>query len=385
MNSGFRSAIATFGADAKAKLANLAATGEPEDQLRAPLERLVWDLAELCGLPRTTVAAVGESSVRELKIRPDYAITVRHALVGFIEVKAPGKGADPRRFRDRHDKEQWQKLQPLPNLIYTDGNEFTLWQSGELVGSLVRLIGGVETSGADLDAPPGLLSLFENFIRWEPIPPRSAKQLAEVSARLCRLLREEVIEQLALRSPALTALRTDWRKMLFPDASIAQFADGYAQAVTFGMLLARAREIQLTRGLDQVARQLARTNSLIGTALRLLTDDVDNQATLKTSLGTLTRVLDAVHWPTISKDDADAWLYFYEDFLEVYDNDLRKKTGSYYTPPEVVGTMVRLVHEVLQSRFALPAGLASPAVTMADPAVGTGTFLLGRHCQLIAC
>ena len=122
---------------------------------------------------------------------------------------------------------------------------------------------------------------------------------------------------------------------------------------------------------------MARTNSLIGTALRLLTDDAANQATLKTSLGTLTRVLDAVHWPTISKDEPDTWLYFYEEFLEVYDNDLRKKTGSYYTPPEVVSAMVRLVDEALRRRFRLHAGLASPAVTVADPAVGTGTFLLG--------
>lgn len=377
MNPRFRSAIAMFGADAKAKLANLAATGEPEDQLRAPLERLVVDLAEVCGLPRTAVAAVGEASLRELKTRPDYAITVRNTLVGFIEVKAPGKGADPRRFRDRHDKVQWEKLQSLPNLIYTDGNEFSVWRSGQLVGSLVRLTGDIETSGADLDAPPGLLSLFENFIQWEPIPPRDAKQLAEVSARLCRLLREEVTEQLSLGSPALTALAADWRKLLFPDASNAQFADGYAQAVTFGMLMARAREIQLSAGLDQVAKQLGRTNSLIGSALRLLTDDAENQATLKTSLGTLTRVLDSVHWSAISKGNPDAWLYFYEDFLEIYDNKLRKQTGSYYTPPEVVGAMVRLVDEVLRSRFMLHSGLASPVVTVADPAVGTGTFLLG--------
>jgi hypothetical protein len=117
-----------FGADAKGKLANIAATGEPEDQLRAPLERLVVNLAEVCGLPRTAVAAVGESSLSDLKTRPDYAITVRNALVGFIEVKAPGKGADPRRFRDRHDKVQWEKLQSLPNLMYTEGNEFSLWR-----------------------------------------------------------------------------------------------------------------------------------------------------------------------------------------------------------------------------------------------------------------
>lgn len=371
------SAIGTFGAEATAKLTNPAATGQPEDQLRAPLERLIADLAELCGLKRSAITAVGETSLSELKTRPDYAVTVRNALVGFIEVKSPGKGADPRRFRDRHDKAQWEKLQSLPNLIYTDGNEFSLWRNGTLVGSLVRLIGDVETSGTDLDAPPGLLNLFEDFIQWQPNPPRDAKQLAEVSARLCRLLRDEVTEQLSQGSTALTALASDWRHLLFPEASNAQFADGYAQAVTFGMLMARAREIQLSVGLDRVARQLGRTNSLIGAALRLLTDDAENQATLKTSLGTLTRVLDSVNWQTISKGNPDAWLYFYENFLEVYDNKLRKQTGSYYTPHEVVGAMVRLVDEVLRSRFALHSGLASPEVTVADPAVGTGTFLLG--------
>jgi hypothetical protein len=377
MTLTLRSAMATYGKNARAKLANPGARGEPEDQLRAPLEYLFADLTELCTLPRSAVAAVGEAPLTEIKTRPDYAVTVRDALVGFVELKSPGKGADPRRFRDRHDKEQWQKLQSLPNLIYTDGNEFSLWRSGELVESIVRLEGDVATSGANLDAPPSLLRLFDNFLRWEPLPPRNVKQLAELSARLCRLLRDEVTEQMAIGSPALTALAADWRKVLFPDATDAQFADGYAQAVTFGLLMARAHEIKLGEGLDRVAKQLGKTNSLVGNALRLLTDDVGNQETLKTSLGTLIRVLDAVHWPTIGKGDPEAWLYFYEDFLEVYDNDLRKQTGSYYTPPEVVETMVRLVDEVLQSRFGLRAGLASLEVTMADPAVGTGTFFLG--------
>lgn len=371
-------AIAKFGAKAKDKLANPAASGQPEDQLRAPFEHLLSELAELCSLSKTAVAAVGESNVSDLKTRPDYAITVHNALVGFVELKAPGKGADPRKFKDPHDKSQWDKLRSLPNLIYTDGNAFSLWQNGELVNSVVTLIGDIETSGNKLQAPAGLLSLFDNFLHWEPIAPRSAKDLASTTARLCRLLRDEVTEQLALGSEALTALAADWRKLLFPDATDERFADGYAQAVTFGMLMARAKRIELATGLQQVASELSHTSSLIGAALRLLTDNAENQATLKTSLGTLTRVLDAVNWSTISKDRPDAWLYFYEDFLEVYDNKLRKLTGSYYTPPEVVGAMVGLVDEALRtSRFGLHAGLASPAVTLADPATGTGTFLLG--------
>ena len=372
-------AISAFGREAKAKLSNPGASGAPEDQLRAPLELLVTSLAELAGLRPGTVVMVGETSLADIKTRPDYAVTRRNALIGFIEVKAPGKGADPRRFRDPHDQEQWAKLQTLPNLIYTDGNGFSLWRNGEPVEQVVQLEGDVESAGGKLSAPDSLLSVFADFFQWEPLPPRSAKELAETTARLCRLLREEVTEQLGRGSPSLTNLATDWRKLLFPRATDEAFADGYAQAVTFGLLMARARDIRLADGLDRVAGELRDTNTLIGTALRILTDDADNEMALKTSLATLTRVLDAVHWLTVSKGKPEAWLYFYEDFLSVYDNELRKKTGSYYTPPEVVHAMVRLVDEALSSqrRFGLHGGLASQEVTIADPATGTGTFLLG--------
>jgi hypothetical protein len=200
------SAIGAFGAKAKEKLANPAAVGQPEDQLRAPFESLLADLAELSNLPKEVVTAVGESSVNDLKTRPDYAVTVHNALVGFFELKAPGKGADPRKFKDPHDKAQWEKLRSLPNLVYTDGNSFSLWQNGELAGTVLTLVGDIESSGNKIQAPPGFLSLFESFLTWEPVAPRSAKDLAHTTARLCRLLRDEVTEQLALGSEALTDL-----------------------------------------------------------------------------------------------------------------------------------------------------------------------------------
>ena len=371
--------VSRFGLEASSKLSNPGASGQPEDQLRAPLEGLVANLAELAGLPAGSVVTIGETSLAGLKTRPDYAVTRGNALIGFIEIKAPGKGADPRRFQDKHDREQWAKLRTLPNLVYTDGNGFSLWRNGELAGKVVHLDGDVETAGNKLAAPDSLVTLFADFFQWEPQPPRSAAELAATTARLCRLLREEVAEQLKRGSTALTSLATDWRRLLFPSATDEAFADGYAQAVTFGLLMARARNIPLAGGLDRVARDLRQTNTLIGAALRLLTDDDDNEATLKTSLTTLCRVLDAVHWPDVSRGDPEAWLYFYEEFLSVYDNELRKRTGSYYTPPEVVQAMVRLVDEALRSdrRFALPEGLGSPDVVVADPATGTGTYLLG--------
>jgi hypothetical protein len=377
-------AVSRFGVALKAKLSGKAAVGAPEDQLRAPLEQLIADLATLLFFRRGDVVVVGESRLTALKTRPDYAVTVRGALVGFVEVKAPGKGADPRRFKDEHDRLQWGKLKSLPNLIYTDGNAFSVWRDGKLQGDIIRLGGDIETAGASLTAPTGLERLFGDFLRWEPIPPTSARGLAEVSAGLCRLLRDEVMEQLELGSAALTGLAEDWRHLLFPDADNEQFADGYAQAVTFGLLMARAQGIPLANGLDRVAQALARTSTVIGSAFRVLTDDVDNQDALKTSLGTLVRVLDVVDWAAIGKGHPEAWLYFYEHFLEVYDNDLRKQTGSYYTPPEVVTAMVRLVDAVLRDagRFGVSESLASADVTLADPAVGTGTYLLGVLRQI---
>lgn len=365
--------VGEFGAAAKPKLAG---GGQPEDQLRGPLENLLQGLAEQAGLPAGALVLVGEKSLAELHTRPDYAVEVHKALVGYIEVKAPGKGADPRHFNVEHDRAQWERLKALPNLLYCDGNSFGLWRNGERTREVVRLDGDVETSGDQLGAPDGLLALIDDFLSWQPIAPRNPGQLAETSARLCRFLRDEVLEQLASdNNEALTSLKEDWRTLLFPDADDPTFADGYAQAVTFGLLMARSKDIPLTPDLDRAAKELAQSATLIGTALRLLTEQ-----TLRNSpaLKTLARVLDEVSWAQVSKGDPEAWINFYENFLQVYDKTLRRKTGSYYTPPEVVRAMVRLTDEALQApgRYGLARGLADPKVHIADPAVGSGTFPL---------
>ncbi|MFN3537690.1 MAG: hypothetical protein ACK4Y4_09610, partial [Brevundimonas sp.] len=195
--SNLDDAISAFGAAAKATLDNPAITGEPEDQLRTPLVTLVKALAVLTGLAARDTELVGETRLSDLTVRPDFAVTRKGALIGFIEVKAPGKGADPARFPAKsHDRAQWEKLKALPNLIYTDGNAFSLWRDGKRVGDIVHLSGDVRSTGAALRAPDGLIALFTAFHQWDPISPRTPKQLAETTARLCRLLRDEVAEQL---------------------------------------------------------------------------------------------------------------------------------------------------------------------------------------------
>ncbi len=365
--------VADFGSAVAAKFATGA--GEAEDHLRRPVEELVTRFGQLGGVRRIVLA--GEDHVPGLGVRPDFAVQVNGALVGFLETKAPGKGADPLRFRNAHDKRQWQRLRSLPNLLYTDGNHWGLYQYGEPQHDIAQLDGRIETAGRSLAVPDSrFATLLEDFLAWQPIPPRNARELALTAARLCRLLREEVRELLAGGDEGLQNLAADWRQLLFPDAGDDVFADGYAQTVTFALLLARVEEVEFADGQDlgSIADRLADRHTLMGTALNVLTDR-QVLPKLAGALRVLVRVLGAVHWAAISRGDPDKWLLFYEEFLAEYDPALRRQTGSYYTPNQVADAMVRLVDTLLKSRLDRPYGFAGPDVTVVDPAVGTGTFL----------
>ena len=97
------------------------------------------------------VLPIGEASLSELRVRPDYAIVLSTSPipVGYLDVKAPGKGADTSAYRG-HDKKQWERCSPLPNLLYTDGNEWALYRRGERVGNLVAFEGDIRESGEAL-------------------------------------------------------------------------------------------------------------------------------------------------------------------------------------------------------------------------------------------
>ena len=136
-------AISRFGKVVAARFA--AGGGEPEDLLRGPFELLVADLAASTVV--RDVVLTGEHHLADERVRPDYAVYVGGALVGFAELKAPGKGVDTARYKG-HDREQWRRLACLPNVLYTDGQEFALFRDGERVGEVVRLIGDVESAGA---------------------------------------------------------------------------------------------------------------------------------------------------------------------------------------------------------------------------------------------
>lgn len=374
-----REAVSVFGAECKLKLAG---PGDAEAAIRAPLEALLRTFGTKIGL-----SAVFHDEVRdsERRVRPDYGVSVAGAISGYVEVKAPGHTIDPAKFTG-HDKLQWERQRDLPNLIYTNGTDWRLYRDGELLTGPVTLQDGdLATTGRQLLASGELESLLTDFLRWKPAPITSVGALVRAVAPLTRLLRGEVIDQLTTERRAIAegadelaqpfmGLARDWRALLFPQASDTTFADGYAQTVTFALLLARTEGIDLTgQPLHQIGTALGSEHSLMGKALQLLTDDV--AADFKVTLDLLVRVVGAVQWSRVRSGGRDTYLHLYEHFLDLYDNDLRKKSGSYYTPREIVEQMVRLAEDVLITRLGKPAGFGDPEVLTVDPAMGTGTYL----------
>lgn len=353
--------------------------GEPEDQLRGPFENLIAAIGLSIGC---NVVCTGETPLPYRLGRPDYAVHLNQLLAGYVELKAPGLGADQKRFKG-HNRDQFKRFSAIPNILYTDGNEWALYRSGHLVGKIVSLSGDLVVDGAKSVKPEDAVDLerlLRDFFSWQPIIPTDRtgkidlKGFAALLAPLTRMLRDDVTDALKDSASPLVQLAKDWRQLLFPDAPDEQFADAYAQTVAFALLLGRSEGADpLT--LNGAESALASQHNLLSRALQVLTDP-GARAEMAASLDLLLRVIAGVPPATFSGPQ-DPWLYFYEDFLAAYDPNLRKNVGAYYTPVEVVLCQIRLIDSLLVNRLGKPLGFANPGVVTLDPASGTGTYLLG--------
>lgn len=370
-------AVAHFGAAVGPKLRN--GSGQDEEQLREPFSRLLCDVGDALGVQ---VLPVGEAPLKDLGVRPDYVVDVAGARVGYVELKSPRRRIPPDWNPSKHERKQWDQLRLLPNVLYCNGIEWALFRNGELVGSVARLIGDIRHADAKLTPADCVFErIISDFLLWTPPIPRNVHQLVRAIANLCRLLREEVSDTLRrertgdLQEDIFTGLAQDWRTLLFPGLSDQEFADGYAQTVTFALLLARVDGITFEhQALAEIAKQLGKKHSLMGKALGVLTEKTFEGRSVVIS--TLLRVIGAVDWDIISQGRPDAALHLYEPFLQQYDPELRRRSGWYYTPNEAVSFMVSLVEEVLRTRLNKSWGLATKDVEIIDPAMGTGTYLL---------
>ena len=370
----------------------------PETGLAPAFQQLITDLLPL--LPLAPVLTVSPEYNNPGVGRPDIALIRQgQPARAFIELKAPSKYADPTRWGDAHDRRQFGRLKELAHWSSSNFSGFHLFNRGVEHGSAAivpinTLRAETTDRSADAlidghDAQP-FLNLLAILANADAPAARSALHLAELMAHSARLVRSAVEERIGdLRAEGnanhpLVMVRDTFRNVLYahPEAGgyaatdfDTLFSSAFAQTLAFGLLLVR-ESIEGDVGADAWTH-MPNEHPLMRAALRVLSEQ---EVTREIGIG-FAVMCDTVNSfapeiLAIQPDGRDPILYFYEDFLSIFDPAAREKYGVYYTPIEVVRYMTGALDRALRDNLGTQ-GLRDPDVTILDPATGTGTFLLG--------
>ena len=316
---------------------------------------------------------------------PDFRIWQdRQHVVGYIEAKPPTE----ENLQLVSESEQLKRYRStFPNLILTNFFEFRLYRDGDQVDKVQIARPLVSTrleTVPPLEKADAFIALLEKFFAFSLPKSYTAESLATELAKRTRFLRDEVVsEELKQEKERgrgeLFGFYEAFQTYLIGGLTEADFADLYAQTITYGLFAARVRggegfnrrtafdAIPHTIG---ILRDLFRFVSLgdLPTSLEWIVDDI-------TEVLAVADVHGILHQYFHEGKGADPIVHFYETFLKFYDPKERERRGVYYTPEPVVSYIVRSLHEILKEKFGKPDGLASKGVTLLDPAAGTMTFV----------
>jgi len=259
----------------------------------------------------------------------------------------------------------------------------------------------------------------------------TSKQMAIRLADLARQIRKKINSILAIekQSGPMHKLMAAFKEALIHDLSEDDFADTFAQTISYGLLIAGMSRTVNGEGTAVIATDIVemvpRTNPFLREMLATFLTVGGRRGRLDFDELGISDVVDVLrspdtHMEAVKRDVGDAnvredpALYFYELFLKEYDAKKRMQRGVFYTPRPVVSYIVRSVHELLQTEFGLEDGLAdtttwgemvercpdlklptikvkkpdlpdlvnepidpsTPFIQILDPATGTGTFLV---------
>lgn len=214
------------------------------------------------------------------------------------------------------------------------------------------------------------------------------------------------------------SLYQKFKDNLLHDLSIDEFADMYAQTITYGLFSARCMSDD-DLDLKQIQTSIPNTNPFIRDLLESCLNDVGlgSRRIDELNIAEILELLNNVDMTAILRDfnrqtgggKEDPVIYFYEGFLSEYENEQKKRRGVYYTPLPVVDFMVKSLDIILKNVFMYQEGLMDtcdkkikvlreskkknsqgltfdveesidvPAIQLLDPATGTGTFI----CQVV--
>jgi predicted helicase len=339
--------------------------------------------------------------------KPDLALVKNEIQIGYIETKDLGD-----KLNLKKDDEQFERYRnAAPNLVISNYLDFWFFFKGKLIAEVA--IAKIENSKL-VFLPENFdefIARFENFSLEISQSLNSPQSLAALMAKKAKLLaiaieKALIFDQERNIKNSLTDEIEAFKDILIKDIKPKQFADLYAQTITYGMFAARLHDQSLNSFSRQKAADLIpKTNPFLrklfayvagpdlDERLVQIVDDLA-QVFCATDLGALLQNFGAAN------NLQDPIIHFYETFLSQYDPALRKSHGVWYTPQAIVNFIVRAVDEVLIGEFGLKHGIASTnkvskeifsqeqnkpitqefhKVQILDPATGTGTFL----CEVI--
>ena len=235
---------------------------------------------------------------------------------------------------------------------------------------------------------------------------KTAARLVDRMSRTAVDLRSQIRQALAEEGGEgpFTGLMNDIRQQLVADVDEERFSDMCAQTLVYGLLGSRVSDPD-GFGATPVLSAVPLSNPFLsaffehvhGEAVELdLEGSGLEQLTADLRVSDVEAILD--DFGSTAKG-GDPVIHFYEEFLKKYDPKMRADAGAFFTPEPIVEFMVRGVDHLLRTRFGLEAGVADattwgqvaerfrfdvpegvdphkPFISMVDPAVGTGTFLV---------
>lgn len=347
---------------------------------------------------------------------PDFMFQRDGVPIGWAEAKDIDK--DVIKLKGYSVEQRKRYVAAYPNLIYTNGVDFEFIRDGQSVHfvSIADFVLGLQPVPEKFDELARQLKLFAE---QKPISIRSASRLAEMMAAKAAIIKDEI--GLALKEDpdyrsGLGGQFRSFKANLLPKLEPDEFADIYAETITYGMFAARFHDDDLTTFSRQEAlEKLPASNPFLKGLFRYIAG-TELPRRLEYIVDDLVQVMRASDPNSLFKDFGkftarnDPFIHFYEDFLAAYNPKKRKSRGVWYTPEPVVDFIVRAVDDVLKSEFGLTDGLADTSkvtvdwdtgqnhpktgkpitekrqvhrVQILDPATGTGTFL-AKAVQLIS-
>jgi predicted helicase len=327
---------------------------------------------------------------------PDFKIKKTDTIIGYIETKNLSENLEK-----VLKSEQIQKYKSLSNnLLLTNYLEF-IWIKDNEICQIEKLLNIEDIKNLNFIVEnsnyENFTTLISKFLSTSPQGIASPKKLAESLAIRAKFLKDILLEELDRQqkeenSGRLFGLYDTFKTFVFQQLSISEFTDAFAQNLAYGLFLAKLNANQSIINLYNVRQFIPHSFELLRELVDFLSElDKPNYVETRWIIEEILTLLNHLELNEIQKSlsfnkkhtdnevfySKDPYIYFYEDFLASYDQNLRKAKGVYYTPPAIVNFIVRSINDILKEEFEIVEGLSDKKrVTILDFATGTGTFLV---------